>query len=109
MLLTFPEIQICFKFLSPDVLSSFGKKKTLNTVCSCYFTSVIAKEIVTIASKTIMFSFLTAVLSIEHLNIAHLWYFFNVQRPSVAKVINLEATIYRYPTTSSLVILTAIL
>lgn len=85
MLLTFPEIQICFKFLS-DVLSSFGKKKTLNTVCSCYFTSVIAKEIVTIASKTIMFSFLTAVLSIEHLNIAHLWFFrivifkINVQR-----------------------------
>lgn len=54
-------------FLSPDVLSSFGKKKHLNTVCSCYFKSVIAKEIVTIASKTIVFLFLTAVLSIERI------------------------------------------
>lgn len=33
----------CFKFLSPDVLSSFGKNKHLNTVCSCYFTSVFEK------------------------------------------------------------------
>lgn len=68
MLLTFPAVfasTFCFKFLSPAVLSLFGKKKHLYTVCSCYFTSVIAKKIVTIASKTILLSFLTAVLSIE--------------------------------------------